>query len=142
MNQDETTRKCVMLIAGEDSGDLHGANLINELNKRAPSLFLCGIGGEKMRKAGLRVLCHTSELSVMGITEVMTKLPTIFKAMGTAKKIVRNLKPDLLILIDFADFNMRVAKAAKKIGGAGTLLYSAQGMGMAFRAGQKDQGPN
>lgn len=115
MNQTET-RKCVMIIAGEDSGDLHGANLIHELKKQEPSLFLCGIGGEKMRRAGLRILFHSSELSVMGITEVVAKLPTILKAMGTAKKIVKNLKPDLLILIDFADFNLRVAKVAKKVG--------------------------
>ncbi|RJP77559.1 MAG: lipid-A-disaccharide synthase [Desulfobacteraceae bacterium] len=115
MNQAETG-KCVMIIAGEDSGDLHGANLINELKQQAPSLFLCGIGGEKMRKAGLKIVFHASELSVMGITEVVAKLPTILKAMGIAKKIVRNLKPDLLILIDFADFNLRVAKAAKKVG--------------------------
>jgi lipid-A-disaccharide synthase len=133
MSQGET-KKCVMIIAGEDSGDLHGANLIKALQKKAPSLFLCGIGGEKMRKAGLRILFHSSELSVMGITEVFSKLPTIFKALGTAKKIVRNLKPDLLILIDFADFNLRVAKAAKKIGVP--VLYYIPPKVWAWRSGR------
>lgn len=123
-----------MMIAGEDSGDLHGANLIHELKKQAPSLFLCGIGGEKMRKAGLRVLFHSSELSVIGITEVVSKLPTILKALGIAKKVVQNLKPDLLILIDFADFNLRVAKAAKKV--CVPVLYYIPPKVWAWRSGR------
>jgi lipid-A-disaccharide synthase len=133
MSQRET-QKCVMMIAGEDSGDLHGANLIHELKKQVPSVFLCGIGGEKMNKAGLRVLFHSSELSVIGITEVVSKLPTILKALGIAKKIVTNLKPDLLILIDFADFNLRVAKAAKKVGVP--VLYYIPPKVWAWRSGR------
>ncbi len=123
-----------MMIAGEDSGDLHGSNLIHELKKQVHSLFLCGIGGEKMKEAGLRVLFHSSELSVIGITEVVSKLPTILKALGIAKKIVTNLKPDLLILIDFADFNLRVAKAAKKVGVP--VLYYIPPKVWAWRSGR------
>lgn len=107
---------CVVIIAGEASGDQHGAKLVKAMLKKNPALFFCGIGGPALRQAGVRILVEASELTVVGITEVWSKIPVILKSMGTIKKLLKSLKPDLLILIDFPDFNLHVAAAAKKSG--------------------------
>ena len=107
---------CVAIIAGEASGDQHGAKLVKAMCKRNSALFFCGIGGPALRQAGVRILVDASELTVVGITEVFSKLPGILKGMGIIKKLLKSLKPDLLILIDFPDFNLHLAAAAKKTG--------------------------
>jgi lipid-A-disaccharide synthase len=107
-------QKCVMIIAGEASGDHHGANLVKAMRMKDPTLFFCGIGGDGLEGQGVKLFFNIADLSVMGITEVVAKLPVIRQAMGAAKALLKNLKPDLLILIDFAEFNLRVAAAAKK----------------------------
>ena len=107
---------CVAIIAGEASGDQHGAKLIAAMQKKNPALFYCGIGGSAMKAAGVRILLDASELTVVGITEVFAKLPAILKGMGAMKRLLKSLKPDLLILIDFPDFNLHIAAAAKKLG--------------------------
>ena len=107
--------RCVMIIAGEASGDLHGANLIRHMRAQAKRpLFFCGIGGQAMRRAGAKILVEASELSVVGITEVIARLPAILSGMKAAKKMIASRLPDLLILIDFPDFNLRMAAVAKK----------------------------
>jgi lipid-A-disaccharide synthase len=111
-----THQACVAIIAGEASGDLHGAKLIKAMQKKKPALFYCGIGGSALKQAGVRILVDASELTVVGITEVFAKLPGILKGMGTIKKLLKSLKPDLLILIDFPDFNLHIAATAKKLG--------------------------
>ena len=111
-----THQACVAIIAGEASGDLHGAKLIEAMQKKKPGLFYCGIGGPALKQAGVRILVDASELTVVGITEVFAKLPGILKGMGTIKKVLKSLKPDLLILIDFPDFNLHIAATAKKLG--------------------------
>ena len=110
------SRSCVMIIAGETSGDLHGARLVNAMQDRRDSLFFCGVGGSALKAAGVRVLVDISELAVVGFTEVFSKLPTILRSLAAVKKLLKVLKPDLLILIDFPEFNLNVAAAAKKIG--------------------------
>lgn len=107
---------CVMIIAGETSGDLHGARLVKAMRDRDHSLFFCGVGGSALKAVGVRVLVDISELAVVGFTEVFAKLPTILKRLADVKKLLKVLKPDLLILIDFPEFNLNVAAAAKKIG--------------------------
>ena len=111
-----SNQSCVAIIAGEASGDQHGAKLVEAMRKKNRTLFFCGIGGPALRQAGVRILVDASELTVVGITEVFSKLPGIFKGMGAIKKLLKSLKPDLLILIDFPDFNLRVASTAKKFG--------------------------
>ena len=111
-----TNQACVAIIAGEASGDQHGAKLINAMQKKNPGLFYCGIGGPALKQAGVRILVDASELTVVGITEVFAKIPGILKGMGAIKKLLNSLKPDLLILIDFPDFNLHIAAAAKKLG--------------------------
>ncbi|MFO7970918.1 MAG: lipid-A-disaccharide synthase [Desulfobacterales bacterium] len=109
-------QKCVMIIAGEASGDLHGARVVSAMRNRDNTLFFCGIGGQALKASGVRVLVDASELSVVGITEAFSKLPNLLKGMAVAKKTLKRLLPDLLILIDFPDFNLNVAACAKKLG--------------------------
>jgi len=104
-----------MMIAGEASGDMHGARLASSIKKRFGDPFLFGVGSDAMHAAGVRLLIDAKELAVVGITEVVAKLPTIYRAMGTVRKALHRLRPDLLILIDFPDFNFRVATIAKKL---------------------------
>lgn len=108
--------KCVMIMAGEASGDLHGANLIRALRAMAPDTFFCGIGGRAMQAAGARIIADASGLSVVGITEVFSKGRSLLKGLSRAKQLLNSLRPDLLIPIDFPDFNLHVAGQAKKLG--------------------------
>lgn len=108
-------KKCVMIIAGEASGDHHGAKLVSAMQKKNDALFFCGIGGQALKNEGVRILVDASELSVVGITEVFYKITSILKGLSIAKKALKAMHPDLLILIDFPDFNLNVAAAAKKL---------------------------
>jgi len=107
---------CVAIIAGEASGDQHGAKLVRAMQNKRPDLFFCGIGGPVLKQAGVRIVVDAAELTVVGITEVFFKIPNILKGMGIFKKLLKSLKPDLLILIDFPDFNLHIAAGAKKLG--------------------------
>jgi lipid-A-disaccharide synthase len=104
----------VMIIAGETSGDLHGAKLVSAMQKRRKGIIFCGIGGRALKEAGVDILIDASEISVVGITEVVSKTPGILKSLKTVKKTLKTAPPDLLILIDFPDFNLHVAATAKK----------------------------
>ncbi|MDM8526552.1 lipid-A-disaccharide synthase [Desulfococcaceae bacterium HSG8] len=126
--------RCVMIIAGEPSGDIHGAKLVRAMKRRTPSLFFCGIGGDSLRDAGVKIVVDASELSVVGITEVFSKIPGIFKGMSAAKKLMRILRPDLLILIDFPDFNLHLAATAKRL--AIPVLYYISPQIWAWRSGR------
>lgn len=108
-------QKCVMIIAGEASGDLHGAMLVRAMHERNNALFFCGIGGQALKNAGVRIVIDASELAVVGITEAVSKIPNILKGMAVAKNLLKSLGPDLLILIDFPDFNLHIAATAKKL---------------------------
>jgi lipid-A-disaccharide synthase len=125
---------CVMIMAGEASGDLHGSKLVREMLKKDRNLFFCGIGGNALKQAGVRILMNASELSVVGITEVFSKISSICKAMSLAKRILNSLRPDLLILIDFPDFNLHLAAAAKKL--AIPVLYYISPQIWAWRTGR------
>lgn len=105
----------IMIIAGEASGDLHGAALVKAVRKENPFIFFSGIGGDKLKDAGIHIIADASTLSVVGITEVFSKLPGIFKGMNAVKNFLRTRQPDLLILIDFPDFNLHIAGTAKRL---------------------------
>ncbi len=106
--------KRIMIIAGEASGDMHGAHLARAIKQRDDKTFLFGVGGKAMAREGVSLLVDADTLSVVGITEVLTRLKTIYGAMSTVKKAIARLSPDLLICIDFPDFNFHVAAAAKR----------------------------
>jgi lipid-A-disaccharide synthase len=106
----------IMIIAGEASGDLHGSNLVMAMHRRDPTLRFYGIGGNRLKKAGVELVAHSSEMAVVGLTEVITKLRMILKVMGRLKASLKEMKPDMVILIDYPDFNLPLAKAAHKQG--------------------------
>jgi lipid-A-disaccharide synthase len=106
----------VMVIAGEPSGDLHGAGLIRELKRRNPDLEVYGVGGNGMRGAGMELIYHIRDLSFMGFAEVLRHLPTIRKVRRTLLDVVARRRPDALVLIDYPGFNLRFARTAKAHG--------------------------
>ncbi len=123
-----------MIIAGEASGDLHGANLVREALKMDPSISFFGIGGVKMRAAGVDTLVDASDMAVVGLVEVIFHFPVIFRAFTTMRKILKSDPPDLLVLIDYPDFNLRMAKIAKKAGVR--VLYYISPQVWAWRVGR------
>jgi lipid-A-disaccharide synthase len=108
-----------LLSAGEASGDTYGAQLIDALRQLTPSseqpTFL-GMGGEKMRAAGCDLLVHASEVAVVGLVEVLTHLPDIRRRFKHLVAEAARRKPDAAILIDFPDFNLRLARELYKLG--------------------------
>lgn len=113
--------RTVLLVAGEASGDLRGAELMGELERIDPAIRLIGVGGERLREAGMELLVDTAELSIMGFTEVMGRLPTVLRAYRKVRDAIRGEladvpQPDLVILIDFPDFNLRLARVAQHAG--------------------------
>jgi lipid-A-disaccharide synthase len=111
----------ILLVAGEASGDLRGAELVRELRAILPDVEVFGIGGEKLRAAGMEVLLPASELSIMGITEVVGRLRIVLQAFRRLRDAIRGEapdvpRPDLVILIDFPDFNLRLAVAGRRAG--------------------------
>jgi lipid-A-disaccharide synthase len=103
-----------MIVAGEASGDLHGAVLARELLAMDSSMKLSGIGGAGMAATGVTILYDISRLAVMGIIEVISRLKDIRSAMKTLEKQFEMNRPDLLILIDYPGFNLELARRAKK----------------------------
>jgi lipid-A-disaccharide synthase len=108
--------KKIMLVAGEVSGDLHGAHLVEAIHRIDPEVQFFGVGGEGLERKGMKLLYHAHSLSVVGITEALLKLRPILKAFRGLKESLDHEKPDLLILIDFPDFNLRLAKIAHRRG--------------------------
>ena len=104
------------LIAGEASGDLHGANLMKALKQEDPQAEFRFYGGNKMLAEGGTLVKHYSEMAFMGFTEVLLNLRTILKNMKACKADVSNYEPDTLILIDFPGFNLKIAAYAKQKG--------------------------
>ncbi len=105
-----------MIVAGEASGDLHGSNLVKEIHRIDTSVRFYGIGGKKLKETGVELIANSSDTAVVGLTEVASKLRFILKIMGLLKKSLREDKPDLLILIDYPDFNLPLARTAEKNG--------------------------
>ena len=106
--------KRILIIAGEASGDLHGADLASELLALDSSLTLSGIGGSGMAGAGVNLLYDISRLAVMGIVEVISRLQDVRSAMKSVENQFKTNRPDLLILIDYPGFNLELARRAKK----------------------------
>ncbi|MCP4121046.1 MAG: lipid-A-disaccharide synthase [Bacteroidetes bacterium] len=104
------------IIAGERSGDLHGSNLVKELSARYELADFRGVGGKRMQKENVVIAKPSSELSFMGFWEVIKHLRKIAGVFRFIKKDIRQFRPDVLILIDFPGFNLRLAKWARKKG--------------------------
>lgn len=106
----------VALVAGEASGDQHGAKLAAQLTSLSPGIRISGIGGPALEAAGADLLFRSEELALVGVSEVLPKLKVILSALRGMKRHLKKTRPDLLILIDFPDFNFRLGKAARKLG--------------------------
>jgi lipid-A-disaccharide synthase len=108
--------KKILLVAGEVSGDLHGSYLVEAIQRLDPEVQFFGVGGEGLKRKGMKILYPAHSISVVGLTEVFTKLRSILKALRRLKKSLDQERPDLVILIDFPDFNLRLAKIAHRRG--------------------------
>lgn len=104
------------IIAGEASGDLHGSNLIREIMKKDPAAIIRAWGGRKMEEAGAEIVKDYRELAFMGFAEVLKNLPAILRNLRFCKEDITGFAPDVLVLIDYPGFNMRIAKWAKPRG--------------------------
>ena len=106
----------IMLSAGEASGDLHGANLAEALKAVDPQVELIGMGGEQMRKAGVRIVYDIKNLGVIGIGEIIKKIPFFYKLRTFLVNTMKEEKPDALVCIDYPGFNMMLIEKAKEAG--------------------------
>ncbi len=104
------------IIAGEASGDLHSSNLVKSIKLKDPHSEFRGWGGNLMEANGVELIKHYRDLAFMGFAEVIKHLPTIFKNIEFCKKDILDYKPDVLILVDYPGFNLRIAKFAKSAG--------------------------
>jgi lipid-A-disaccharide synthase len=104
------------LVAGEASGDLHGANLMKSLKDQDPQAVFRYFGGDRMKNEGGVLVKHYADMAFMGFTEVILNLRTILKNLSFCKQDILSFNPDVLILIDFPGFNLKIADFAKKKG--------------------------
>lgn len=105
----------IMFSAGETSGDMHGANLAKAIKNMYPDAELFGFGGPQMEKAGVKLCKNMLDYSVMGFWEVLINLRRMFKLKSALVEEMKRQKPDILVLIDYPDFNWRLASEAKKL---------------------------
>lgn len=106
----------VFLVAGESSGDLHGANLVRALRARCPGLVCEGLGGQQMAEAGMALRYDLAERAIMGFSEVIKALPRIRRVFLDTLDYIRKNPPDALVLIDYPGFNIRLGVKAARLG--------------------------
>jgi len=106
----------VCLVAGEASGDLHGADLLAALRVELPDLEVFGIGGQRLREAGMETVADASEVATVGVLEGVGRLRALVRAYRVLARRIREQPPDLCVLIDFPEFNLRLARLAKRAG--------------------------
>jgi lipid-A-disaccharide synthase len=130
-------RDQLLMVAGEVSGDLHGARLLSQLQKLHPDLECFGLGGGQLRQAGMRLVGESSEISVVGLTEALRVLKRARELFNALLAEVDRVKPAAAILIDSPDFNLRMAKALKKRGVK--VIYYISPQVWAWRSGRVRQ---
>ncbi len=106
----------IMIVAGEPSGDLHASHVARRLTVLCPDIALFGMGGDWMEKASVSLDFHIRDSAVMGFADVITVLPMFLRKQASLKRRIREERPDVLLLVDFAEFNMPLAKFAQKHG--------------------------
>ena len=127
-------KKKVVIVAGEPSGDLYGAKLAEALASLSPQVELYGIGGSEMERRKVKLLFSSSELAVVGATEVLEKIGHIWRAWRQMKRFIRDNRPHLAVLIDYPGFNLRLAKVFKA--NAVPVLYYVSPQVWAWRSGR------
>lgn len=108
--------KQVLIVAGEPSGDLHAAGLIRALRKLEPAINIEAMGGDALRDAGAKIVVDNRDLAVVGLVEVLRHYPVIRRALKQLEARLTEVRPDLLILVDYVEFNLKLAKTAKALG--------------------------
>jgi len=106
----------VLLVAGEASGDVHGSDLVTALKQLAPTVEVFGVGGPALRAAGMQTLVDSEAIAGMGLIEARDKIGALIRTYRQLKHILQTNPPNLLVLIDFPEFNLRLAKVAKQAG--------------------------
>ncbi len=129
-----------MIVAGERSGDVYGAELVSALRARLDNLEVFGCGGESMRRAGVDTVVDAHQVTMIGIAEVVGGLPRAYRAFHALLHEVDKRRPQLAVLIDFPDFNLRLAKQLKKRGIRVDLLRKSAGLGVAEKPAKAAQG--
>ena len=105
----------VMLVVGEASGDAHGAQLVDALHRRDAALKIYGVGGEQLNRRQFESLFSVAKLTGMGLVELIGNAGNLWRAYSLLKRTLKQRRPNLLVLIDFPEFNLRVAKLAKSL---------------------------
>jgi lipid-A-disaccharide synthase len=108
-------RKEIMLVVGEASGDAHGAQLVDALHQRDPSIKIYGVAGEQLERKEFEALFSVAQLTGMGLVELAGNLTNLWRAYSLLKRALKERRPNLLILIDFPEFNLRLARLAKAL---------------------------
>ena len=124
----------VMIVAGEASGDMHGAGLVRAMHRLDPTLRFSGMGGRELRAAGVEILVDAAGMAVVGAVEVLSHLGEILRARRSLIARLHSDRPDLLILIDYPDFNLLLAARAKRLGIP--ILYYISPQVWAWRQGR------
>jgi len=127
----------ILFSAGESSGDQHAANLFAELKKQRPDINGVGMGGAKMAEAGIDVRYDSSAIAVIGVIEVIKHYPEIRRMLTNMQRLVADERPDLLVCVDYKEFNFKLAAYAKKIGVK--VLFYVSPQVWAWRAGRVKQ---
>ena len=123
-----------MIVAGEPSGDLHASHVAHRLKGLCPDITLFGMGGDQMEKAAVKLDFHIRDSAVMGFADVVTVLPMFLRKQAHLKQRICEERPDVLLLVDFAEFNMPLAKFAQKHGVS--VVYYIPPKAWAWRAGR------
>jgi lipid-A-disaccharide synthase len=105
----------ILIVAGENSGEKYGSDLVHQFKKLHPSLSFFGIGGKHMEREGVNLLFPIEELAVVGVFEIISHLPRIKKIFNKINREIKRQKPSAAVLIDSPDFNLRLAKKLKKL---------------------------
>ena len=108
--------KRIFIIAGESSGDKHAASYVNEQLNKDSQITFDAFGQKELKKTAANVIYDTEKIAVVGIIEVISKYKEILNALNTAKKYINETRPDLIILVDYVEFNLKVARYAKSLG--------------------------
>jgi lipid-A-disaccharide synthase len=127
----------IMIVAGEASGDLHGGDLAREILSRDNSCELFGIAGEQMRAAGVRAIVRMEDIHGLGLSELASTIGRTVKAFRELRRIIRSESPGLVILIDYAEFNLILSGTAKRAGVP--VLYYITPQVWAWRRGRIDK---
>ncbi len=116
MRSSKPSAKRICIVAGEPSGDMHAAGLVTELKEHDLPLQIEAMGGDALKRTGAEILIDNRELAVVGLVEVLRHYPTIRRALKTLEKRLETHPPDLLVLVDYVEFNLRLARHAKQLG--------------------------